>query len=81
MTTVIIPIVILLTLCWVFNPYMAHRERTVCERWQTRERSYGHPLYWKIRYLPGGWGEAHRLNLFNRPCKKRCYIKNVMYIE
>lgn len=76
---------------WVFNPYMSHQWRSSKERWTTRERSHGHPFYWKIRYgkksSPYDYdagcdgicygGE----NLANRPRKMQYTVKNVDYIE
>lgn len=50
MQSVILILTLVFGIVWMFNPYMASRWRTDVERWTTRERSYGHPFYWKMRY-------------------------------
>lgn len=73
-------LVIVVIIIWIFNPYMSYIWRSACERWHTRERSYGHPFYSMIkerRCIP----QPLLNELYNRTCKKTCYKKNVIYIE
>lgn len=92
----IILLVVVLATAYVFSPYFALRPRTSEERWTTRERSYGHPYYWKLRYgehcdekcdpgnsdgcKPEGWSERHH-EAYNRRNKIVRTCKNVVYIE
>ncbi len=48
-----IPLIIILITGLIFNPYLAHESRDTLERWTTRERSFGHPYYWRMRYCAG----------------------------
>jgi len=48
-----IPLIVLIIAGLVFNPYMAHEPRDMLERWTTRERSFGHPYYWRMRFCAG----------------------------
>lgn len=53
---IVVTILIIIGVAWLFNPYMAQRWRTTRERWTTRERSHGHPFYWRMRYAdPDRW--------------------------
>ena len=72
---------IILTGCiyYIFNPYMAFKPKNNIQRWTTREKSYGHPHYWKLRYCPSSI--INHPNAYNRHTKKRHYFRNVMYIE
>ncbi len=63
----------------LFNPYMSFKPKNCIEKWTTRERSYGHPYYWKMRYCPEM--NIHHPDVYNRPLKERCYNRNVMYVE
>ena len=79
---------------FIFNPYLANGWlwKGCQEEWTTRERSYGHPFYWKLRFF-GGERMAdgmcvipHRDHLVhpilsNRPQHHRRYPRNVMYLE
>ena len=62
---------------YIFNPYMAFTPKKNINR--TRENSFGHPYYWNLRYDPIQY--VHHPDVYNRPHKKRSYIRNVMYIE
>ena len=75
-----IPIIIVISLFTIFNPYMAFTPRSACERWQTRERSYGHPFYWKMKNLPE-FHNRHLLQVYNKPLKMRRYPRTTMYVE
>ena len=86
-------LLVIVGVVWIFNPYMAHRWRTCVERWTTRERSHGHPFYWLMRYgdkdsaydHDADWQSKSYIgmhkNLYNRPAKQECNVKNVIYIE
>ena len=63
----------------LFNPYKALRWRTDEERWSTRERSYGHPFYMRMRFDPEEI--KNHAKLYNRPYKMERTVKNVMYVE
>lgn len=63
----------------IFNPYLAFKPKTLCEKWTTRERSHGHPYYWKMRYNPNNY--VHHPDVYNRPLKQRCYPRTTMYLE
>ena len=69
----------LVGLYYVFNPYMWFSPRSNEELWKTRERSYGHPYYWKMRYDPKMY--VHHVDAYNRHPKMRYNYRNVMYIE
>lgn len=44
-----------------------------------RLQSYGHPYYWKLRYLAGGRaGDCHYKHYDN---KCNCVRKNVIYLD
>jgi len=101
---IIIPILVVIGVIYIFNPYISQRWRTTRERWTTRERSHGYPFYWMMRFgdkdssydfdadqcgcaSPGPFacGEKtctsmHR-DLYNRPAKAVCNVKNIIYIE
>lgn len=63
----------------IFNPYLSFKPKTEIERWTTRERSYGHPYYFKLRYSPDQY--IHHSDVYNRPSKQRCYPRTTMYLE
>lgn len=63
----------------IFNPYLAFKPKTKVEEWTTRELSNGHPYYWKMRYCPVY--NKHHSDVYNRPCKTRCYARTTMYLE
>ena len=63
----------------IFNPYLAFKPKTLCEKWTTRERSHGHPYYWKMRYCPEMY--VHHPDVYNRRMKQRCYSRTTMYLE
>lgn len=48
--SIIVTILVLISVVWIFNPYLAHRWRSTRERWTTRERSHGYPFYWMMRF-------------------------------
>lgn len=48
-----IPLIVILITGLILNPYMSHKPRDMLERWTTRERSFGHPYYWRMRYCAG----------------------------
>lgn len=76
----VIPILIILVVVWIFNPYVGWKWRTNEELWKTREASFGWPFYWKMQNDP----EAKRKNyscLTNSPCKVERVVKNIIYIE
>ena len=109
----LLPLAIGLGIVLIFNPLSAFQPRNEIERWTTRERSFGYPYYWKMRYCTSGtlkngvpslgWNNNNRFpwcgdgnkgpedtkgeyyphhpDVYNRSMKKRCFIKNVMYIE
>ena len=75
----------------IFNPYKAFE--SIKEPWKVRELSFGHPLYWKMRYCnkeniarfnqpacDTNYTKHHSF-AYNRPLKQRCFLKNIMYIE
>ena len=63
----------------IFNPYLAFKPKTSCEKWTTRERSYGHPYYFKLKYEPKNY--VHHPDVYNRSMKQRCYSRTTMYLE
>lgn len=63
----------------IFNPYLSFVPKDCVEKWTTRERSHGHPYYWKMRYQPEQY--IHHTDVYNRPLKQRCYLRTTMYIE
>lgn len=82
MLTLLIPIAIILSLYWIWNPYLGWTWRSNEELWRTRERSYGWPFYWKMQ--PGNDPEAKRAYyscLTNPVCKTERLVGNVIYIE
>ena len=64
---------------YIFNPYMYFKPKTNVEKWTTREQSYGHPYYWKLRYCSDEY--VHHPDVYNRPMKQRCNSRNIMYLE
>lgn len=64
---------------YIFNPYMAFKPKNCVEQWTTRERSYGHPYYWKLRYCPDEY--VRHPDTYNRHMKYRYNNKNIMYLE
>lgn len=48
-----IPLIIIVIAGLIFNPYLSHKPKNILERWSTRERSFGHPYYWRMRYCAG----------------------------
>ena len=48
-----IPLIIVVIVGLIFNPYLAFEPKDMLEQWTTRERSFGHPYYWRMRYCPG----------------------------
>lgn len=98
-----IPLIII-SIGLIFNSYLAFEstrgvtpERNMKELWTTRENSYGHPYYWKIRHCEDKqptpisdlrYGNNERYKwcpsvIFNDTYtnKHRAYTKNIMYIE
>jgi hypothetical protein len=60
---------------YVFSPYVAQRWRTDVERWSTRERSFGHPYYQRLKDCGFTEGE------YGRRAKQMKVCKNVILIE
>ena len=52
-----IAISIILATIWIFNPYRQYNWRNCVERWTAREKSHGHPYYWKLRFQPDPKGK------------------------
>lgn len=75
----IVPLFILGCVCYLFNPYMSFIPKSEIDLWKTRERSHGHPYYYKLRYNPQEY--KNHSNVYNRPIKHRYFHRNVMYIE
>lgn len=48
-----IPIIVTVILAMILNPYLSHEPKDMLESWTTRERSFGHPYYWRMRYCAG----------------------------
>lgn len=67
------------TMYAIYNPYLAFKPKSIEEQWTTREQSYGHPYYWKMRYCPEY--NVHHAAAYNRPMKQRCYPRTTMYLE
>ena len=76
---IFLPIFITIGLFLIFNPYRALRWRTNDERWTTRERSYGHPFYMRMRFDPEE--TKNHVKLYNTPYKIERSVKNVIYVE
>lgn len=79
MYQVVIFLILVITTYKLFNPYLSFEPKSVYEQWTTRERSYGHPYYWKMRYCPETY--AFHPDAYNRRLKKRCYLRTTMYLE
>ncbi len=82
MLTILLPIIILITVFYIFNPYVAWCWRSNEELWRTRERSFGWPFYWRMQ--PGNDPESQKKYfscLKNPVCKVERLVNNVIYVE
>ncbi len=53
-------VIVALVTAWIFNPMSAFKPKNCVEQWTTRERSHGHPYYWKLRFMPNCFEQKYR---------------------
>jgi len=70
-------IIVVITIYFIFNPYLAWIWRSDKELWQTREESYGWPYYCTMERN----SECIRNFLTATPIKQEVLHDNIIYVE